>query len=450
MKNTKNLSEGNIYVNLLLYSIPLILSSILSHAYSTVDSVIAGKFISEFAVGAISATTSYEVLFTSFVRGIAGGFSIYISQQFGRGNFAAIKRDIIGMTAFVTLIAVFVGALSIAFCNPIMDFLNIDPVIRTDAVIYFTIYHLGLAIFYINHLLVSVLHALGITAFSFHVSLISAILNVAGNLLTVVVFDMGIAGLALSTLVSALAASVVYLISLKKAFAEMPCEKVSLRPDFSCVKSSLRYTLPHALQLLSFHGVTLLIAPAINVLGAEATTGYSIANQIYSLGTISLWAYASAFGCYTGQCVGGKDVSKIRRGVRVGFWMNCVIVLPFVLTIVLFAKPFTALFFPSDYAGEAFWHAVRYAQIFFPFIYVQLIGHFFHTYMRSLGRVNVVLWITLIGSAVRVVGALILVPVLELDGAFIAQILSWGIDAVVCCVIFFFRYRTQEHLLRIV
>ena len=141
MKNTKNLSEGNIYVNLLLYSIPLILSSILSQAYSTVDSVIAGKFISEFTVGAISATTSYEVLFTSFVRGIAGGFSIYISQQFGRRNFAAIKRDIIGMTAFVTLIAVFVGSLSIAFCNPIMDFLNIDPVIRTDAVIYFTIYH---------------------------------------------------------------------------------------------------------------------------------------------------------------------------------------------------------------------------------------------------------------------------------------------------------------------
>lgn len=450
MKKTKNLSEGNIYINLLVYSIPLILSSILSQAYSTVDSVIAGKFVDEFAVGAISATTSYDILFTSLVRGLAGGFSIYISQQFGRGNFGAIKRDIVGMTAFVSLIAVSVSVLSISFCTPIMDFLNIDPVLRSDAVTYFTIYNLGLVIFYINHLFVAVLHALGITAFSFYVSLISAILNIAGNLLAVVVFDMGIAGLALSTLISAMAASVVYVISLRRAFEEMPSEKISLRLDFSCVKTSLRYTLPHALQLLSFHGVTLLIAPAINILGADATTGYSIANQIYSLGTISLWAYASAFGCYTGQCVGGKDVGKIRQGVRVGFWMNCAIVFPFVMAIVIFAKPFAALFFPSDYTGRALEYAIRYAKIFFPFIYVQLIGHFFHTYMRSLGRVSVVLLITLLGSTVRVVGALMLIPVLGLDGTFIAQILSWAVDAVVCSVIFFYRYRTEEHLLRIV
>ena len=450
MKATKNLTEGNVSLNLLLYSIPLILSSMLAQAYGTVDSVIAGKFIGEYALGAISATTSFEILFTSLALGLAGGFSIYISQLFGRGSFAAIKRDVIGMTAFVALLAVGCSIVSIAFQSPIMEFLKIDPILRSDAMTYFTIYHLGLVIFYINHLLLAVLHALGITSFSLYVSLISAGLNIAGNLLMVVVFGMGVAGLALSTLVSAMAASIVYLIMICKAFQEMPGERISYRPDFSCVKISLRYTLPHALQLLSFHGVTLLIAPAINRLGAEATTGYSIANQIYTLGTISLWAYASAFGCYTGQCVGRSDTQKIRRGVRVGFWMICAIVLPFVVAIVIFAKPFVSLFLPSGYMGETFEYAVRYATVFFPFIYVQLIGHFFHTYLRSLGRVNIVLWITLIGSTVRVAGALILIPILSLDGAFVAQILSWAVDAVICSIIFFFRYRTDEQLLRVI
>lgn len=450
MRTTKNLTEGNLSINLLLYAIPLILSSMLAQAYSMIDGVIAGKFVSEYAMGAISATSSYQTLFNSLVCGFAGGFSIYISQMFGRSNFSAIKRNVIGMTWFVALLSIAFSIFSIVFRGPIMDFLNIDPIIRNDALTYFTIYHLGLVIFYTNHLLLAVLNALGVTSFSLYVSLISAVLNIAGNLLTVVVFDMGIAGLAISTLLSAMAATFVYLIALQRAFKEMDSGEVSNRPDFSCVRASLRYTLPQALQLLSFHGVTMLIAPSINLLGPDATTGYAIANQIYSLGTISLWAYASAFGCYTGQCVGQCDTLKIRHGVRVGFLMNCAVVLPFVLSIVIFAKPFISLFFPGDYTGHAFEYAVRYAIIFFPFIYVQLVGHFFHTYMRSLGRVNTVLIITLIGSIVRVVGALLLIPILGLDGAFVAQILSWAVDAVICTIIFCFRYRTDDQILAVI
>ena len=130
--------------------------------------------------------------------------------------------------------------------------------------------------------------------------------------------------------------------------------------------------------------------------------------------------------------------------------MCCAVVLPFVIAIALFAKPFTSLFFPNDYVGAAFDYAVRYATVFFPLIYVQLVGHIFHTYLRSLGQVSVVLCITLICSTVRVVGALILIPTLGLDGTFIAQVLSWAVDAVICSVIFFLRYRTDRQLLRII
>ena len=71
MRITKNLTEGNVYRNYLLYALPLILSSILSSLYSTVDAVIAGKFISEHALGAISATSSFDILFHSFFNGFS-------------------------------------------------------------------------------------------------------------------------------------------------------------------------------------------------------------------------------------------------------------------------------------------------------------------------------------------------------------------------------------------
>ena len=129
--------------------------------------------------------------------------------------------------------------------------------------------------------------------------------------------------------------------------------------------------------------------------------------------------------------------------------MCCVTVLPFVVAIVLLAKPFAALFFPDGYTGDAYTYAVRYATVFFPLVYVQLVGHLFHTYLRSLGRVSVVLWITLIGSATRVAGAMILIPLIGIDGTFIAQVLSWAVDGAICYVIYFRRYRTSAHLSRL-
>ena len=136
MKITKDLTEGNIYKNFLLYAMPLLLSSLLSQMYSTVDGMIAGKFISEHALGAISATSSFEILFRSFFRGFAAGFSIYIARLFGKKDYRSLKRDVVNVSAVVAFVSVLISIAAIFFRNPIMDYLNVDPILRKDAEIY--------------------------------------------------------------------------------------------------------------------------------------------------------------------------------------------------------------------------------------------------------------------------------------------------------------------------
>ena len=446
MKVTKNLTEGNVYRNLLLYTIPLILSSLLSLTYTTIDGMIAGKCIGAFAMGAISATSSFHVLINALFIGISEGFTIYASHLFGQGNFSAIKRSIASMTWFVGMISLCVSLLVILFRDTILDYLNVDPLLRADAERYFIIYTMGYVVFFINMFWVRALYALGITSFSLYISAMSAVLNIGGNLLTVLVFDMGVAGLAVSTLVSSLAASVFYIIMLRKAFREMSSESVTLRFSPAAVRSSMRYTIPVAVQKMAFLGIALVIAPAINALGAAATTGYGIANQLYNIGTMTIWAATSAFGCYTGQCVGEGNTKKIRRGVRIGFEINSVLLLPIVLGIALLARPVVSIFFPEGYDGEAYTYAVRYARIYVPLIYVQLVDHILHAYMRALGRVGMVLGATLVGGATRIAATFALIPLLGLEGAFLAEVISWGMDAVICLVICILRYRTDEHL----
>lgn len=449
MKLTKNLTEGNIYKNMLLYALPLILSSLLSQAYSTIDGIIAGKLIDEFALGAISATSSFELLFSSLIGGFCAGFAIYVSHLFGKKSYDAIKRDVFSMALFVATLSVVVSVLAILFRGPIFDYLNVDPLLYRNAEIYFIIYTAGYVLFFTNRLLVEVLYALGVTSFSLYVSIMSTVLNVAGNLFFLLVFRMGVAGLAVSTLLSTAAATVLYVVMLCKAFREMKCEPVSYRFDPSAVKRSLRYSLPTSAQQLAFHGVSFLIAPAINGLGAAATTAYNISNRLYLFGTQCLWSATSAFACYTGQCVGEGNAKKIRRGLKAGFILNVLLVLPTVLVIALFARPVVSLFFPDGYTGDAFLYAVRYAQIFLPFVYLQVVGHIFHAYLRSLGSITTVLGITILGSITRVAATLILIPLLQLDGAYLGQICSWAIDALICVVLYFFFYRTEQHLERI-
>ncbi len=450
MKFTKNLTEGNPYKAFLGFAFPLLLSYLLTQFYNTVDAVIAGKFISQYALGAVSATGSYENVFYSLFNGFAAGFGIYIAQQFGKGDHAAVKRDIISNGIFVVSVSLMISILTVTLRNPIMDYLKVDPILRTDAERYFIIYTMGYMLSYLNMLLVQSLYALGCTSFSLYVSFLSALFKIGGNLFSTLVLKLGVGGLAFFTVLSSGVSTVCYLLLLRRAFQELHTEKQRFGFHFSGVKSSLRYAIPAAVQQMAFHGVGLLIAPSVNALGAAATTAYNISNRLYNIGTTSLWAVTNAFTSYTSQCVGRGDHEKIPRGIRVGFLLNILMMLPLVLILSVFAKPITTIFFSSDQLGDAYHYAVRYAAVYLPFIYLQLIGHMYHAYMRSLGSVTTVLGITLLCSAIRVAATILLVPMLHLEGAFWGQIISWAIDAVISVFIVCRYFRTPEQLKAIV
>lgn len=450
MGTVKNITKGNIYKNYLRYATPLILSSVLASLYSTVDAVIAGKFISEHALGAISSTSSFDILFQSFFNGFSCGFALYIAQLFGKGDYASIKRNVVNMVTFVAALSAAVSLLAILFRGTILDYLNIDPLLRKDAELYFVIYTSSYLIAFVNMVLLHTLHALGITSFSLLTSVVSAMINIAGNLVAVLVLDWGVAGLALSTVLSLLSVTGIYLYVLAKAFRDLKSETVSYRFRLAVVKESLSYTLPIAVQKLAFHATGIFFAPALNGLGAAATTGYSVMTRMYNLCGQSFWNMCSAVDCHTAQAVGTGNVPKIRRGLVAGLWMNVAALTPFVLLFTLFAEPIALLFFPADYHGLALEYAVRFFEVYAVFLYVNMIGHLMHSYMRSIGRVTTVLWVTLFGSFVRVAATLLLIPVLHMDGVYLGLVLSWAADGALSVLLYFSLYHSEEKLRKIV
>ena len=140
----------------------------------------------------------------------------------------------------------------------------------------------------------------------------------------------------------------------------------------------------------------------------------------------------------------------MRHGLKVGFIMNCIMLLPFVLAIVIFAAPITSLFFPEGFVGDEYVYVLRYSTVYLPFVYVQLIGHILHAYMRSLGSVYTVFGITIFGSILRIAATVLLVGVMHIEGAYLGQIISWAGDAAISAILVLCFYRTVGQLRRIV
>ena len=450
MQVTKKLTEGNLCRNYLQYALPLILAAVLAQLYSTVDAVIAGKFIGDLALGAVSATASVESLLFALFNGFAAGFAIYLANLFGRKDYARIKLDTYSVVIFIAAVSLFLGGLLILLRNPILDYLKVDPLLREDAETYFILGMIGCVFNYVNRILGQVLPAMGVTSFTLYVSVGSAILNIIGNLVSVIVFDLGVAGLALSTVLANAVVTVFYLIMLRKTFKTLPMEKTPYRFRFAHVKRSLRYTLPTAAQQLAFHGVGVLIAPPINGMGAAATTAYTVSTRLYSISSITIWNLTAAISCYTAQCVGEGGYQKIRRGLRVGFGLNISILAPIMVTFFFLAEPIAAIFFPTGFEGMALDYAVRYVKIFMPFLVIQMADHILHAYLRSLGGVSAVFIISLCGSVVRAVTTFVMVPAMGMDGVYLSQIISWGADLFLTMILYLWRYRTEEHVKKIV
>lgn len=443
----KNMTEGSLPRNFLLYAIPLIFASLLSQAYGTVDAVIAGKFVSDTALGAIGATSSFFTMVNTAFGGFAVGFAVYNARLFGQGEFARLKRDTVTVLLFLGLLGVAVGGLCLLLRDPLFTALRVDPILWEETEGYFTVMVIGYPLLLLNAALVQILYGLGVTGFSFTVTLLSAVLNVGGNLLAVLCFGMGVEGLALSSLLSTLAAVLLYLFKLLRVFRGLPTERrLPLHP--ACLLTSLKYSLPTCLQQMTMYLAGLLVAPEVNALGAAATTGFSVAMRFYDLAAQSYQNSSKPLAVYTAQCIGAGKEERIPRGLLWGLFQGALLMAPFVLVSVLWAEPLSALFFREGEAGESMAFAVRFARGFLPFLFINMVNNLGHAFLRGMGSMKLLLFSTAVGSVSQIVATKLLAPALGMEGVYLGLVIAWGAEAVFFLFLYLLRFRTPALIVK--
>lgn len=425
----KNLTEGNIYKNFMVFAIPIVLSGLLSQLYDVVDGIIAGKYLGETGLGAIGATSALITFFSSAFWGYGTGASVLTATLFGSKDYRALKENIYNNAMVIICATLAVSIISIIFRNLIFDLLRVDDAIRKDALTYFLVYIGGFGFFMLSHYGISVMHALGISGYSLKMSVLSTIINISGNILSVTVFDLGVLGIGIASVVAALAVCVCYYFKLRKCFRELGVHKYRVKLSFGCVKKTFGFSLPVMVQQSVMYVTSILVAPIVNSIGSSATAAYSIAMRIYNINAGVYQNSSKTLTNYTAQCVGAGKTGEIKKGIRVGLIQALIFLAPFLIVSVGFAEKFCRVFFPSGFEGQALDYCVTFAKFFLPFIVFNVINNLFHSFFRGIKAMGHLVAFTAIGSVSRIIATFVLASY-GMVGVYWAWVFSWIFESV--------------------
>ena len=434
----KDLTRGNTVKTFITFAIPLVLSGILAQAYNTIDTVIAGKILGEDGLAAIGATADFITMVSSIFWGYSVGFSVYIAQLFGAGDFRKIKNAIVSTVLVLASFAALLAALFVVFHEGIFSLLKVDKSIYKETFAYFSVYIIGLFFITSNVFGMHLMNAFGESTFPFIVSIISAVLNVSGNLIFVVLLGMGTEGLALASVLAALAVDIAYVIRISAIFLKMGLGGERFKFGFSHISASLAFALPNMTQQMTMYLAGTFISPIINGLGKAATAGYSVSGRIYNTCTAIYHNSTRVLANYSAQCVGAGKTGEIKKGVKIAVIQGACFVAPVLILLVIFPEFSCSLFFEETAESRAMDYAVMFTRYFLPFCFFQMLCNIFHALFRGVKATKHLLASTVIGAASRVIATLIFANFLGMKGVFIGWIISWITETAYSALIFKF------------
>lgn len=434
----KDLTKGNIYKTFFLFGFPLVVSGLLTMAFNTVDTVIVGKFLGTRALAALGATSPLITFVSSLFWGYNVGFSIYVAKLFGAGEYKKLKSVFYSNVLLSLLLSVLVCGALLVFYRPVFDFLKVEESLRKEAFEYFAVYVGGL--FFITSSVTGsyTVNAFGIGSFPLLVSIISAVINFVGNLLSVVVFHWDLIGVAAFSVLSAAVGDAMYYGKIVRCFKDMGVKGEKTEISFRHIKSAFPYALPNTIQQTVMYLASMLVSPIINGMGVAASASYSVVSNVQSVATNAYMNSSRCLSNYAAQCVGEKKYGRINRGVKAGFLQGLAFGLPFIVACTVFAKPICNIFLKADADALTREYSYLCAGKYLPFLVFHLVCNLFHALYKGVKAPLHLIGSTFASSASRIAFSyLFLYLGRGMEGFYTAWVLSWGVEAVFSVTLYF-------------
>lgn len=426
----RELTEGVIWKQLLLFFFPIMFGSFFQQLYNTADTVIVGQFVGKEALAAVGATGQPIQLLVGFFVGISSGATVIISQFFG-----AKKPQEIGKAIHTSIALSLVGGLlfmliGLALAGPILRAMNTPADCFDSALLYINVYFLGMIPTFLYNMGTGILRALGDSKSPMYILIACCMVNIALDLLFVPVFHMGIFGAALATILSQLLSAVLVALSLirKKGMFGFRFRSLCLAPGM--VKRILLIGLPAGLQSATYSISNLVVQSGVNSFGTDMVAAWSAFGKMDAI----FWMISGAFGIaattFVGQNFGARNFDRIKKCVRISLGMEFAVAVSYSILSVT-AGPFLLQIFTRDVDVLACGRQLIY--LLTPFYALFTCIEIYSGAIRGVGEALYPTLITVFGVCVfRVLWMLFLLPVHHTIGMVaVCYPVSWGITSLI-------------------
>ena len=399
---TKDLTTGKIMPILVNFTVPLVLGNLFQLTYNAVDSIIVGHFVGKEALAAVGICNPVSTLMILFLNGLCMGASILMGIQYGAKDYETLHRQISTTMLSGAAFSFFLTLVCVIFAVPILLLLQVDPSIMDMTVQYLRIIFLGLMFTFLYNFFSSTLRALGDSASPLYFLIISAILNIFGDLFLVIVLKAGSNGCAISTVLSEALCCLFCIIYIQKKVPILRLGKKWLVFDAGLLKKTIAYGWASAMQQATVQMGKIAIQALVNTMGVSVAAAFAVVNRIDDFAITPEQNIAHAMTALMAQNKGAGKNDRMREGFRCGMILELVYGAAVMLICLGFARPLMALFVKDE---EVIGHGVVYLHLIAVMYILPAITNALQGFFRGIGDLKVTLMSSFTNMTVRVIAA---------------------------------------------
>ena len=332
----RNITEGVIWKQLLIFFFPILLGTFFQQMYNAVDTIIVGRFVGTQALAAVGSTGALISLLNGFCIGLSSGATVLISQFFGANDHPGVNKALHTSIGLSLVLGLFISFCGLCFGPQILQLMKTPDDCLDGALVYARIFFSGAIASMVYNMGAGILRAMGDSRRPMIFLVITCFINIFLDIYFVVVLKMGIAGAAVATVLSQIISAVLVVIVLLRLPEEYVLQLSKIRIDPILLKRILSVGVPAGLQFVTFDLANLLIQSGINSFGSATMAAFTA----YAKADMLTWMLSGAFGVaittFVGQNYGAQKYDRIYQSVRICLGMGVVLIGVCSTLIILF------------------------------------------------------------------------------------------------------------------
>lgn len=437
MKN--NMLTDSPTKTLLIFSLPILLGNLLQQFYSIIDSVVVGNYVSANALGSIGNTMPIIFMVICISFGLSNGASILIGQTIGAKQDHRIKPLGYSSLFYAMMIGLVLSIICIPNAMNLVKMINTPLELQQDSANYLTIYFYGLIFVFGFNMISAIFRSLGDSMSPLIFLIVASVLNIILDLVFVLVFEMGVEGVAIATVLSQALAFLLQVILLNIRLRKFTTENKQWIELKSLVQLS-KLALPTTSQEILIGVGIILTQVLVNQFGSNVVSAYTITSKITDFVMLPMVNLGIGMTVFTAQNVGAFQYDRVKQAHLNMLKITLSFGLIMAILVSLFGNQLISLFLGENLTQEIL-------EVGRVYLYYSAITFFFmailfpaESLLKGAGDINMFLFIAITGSFTKIVAALILIPYFGIQGIWFGIAFGWFVEMSLTL----YRYRSNK------